>query len=226
MHIAMVNGSTRKNGATATILKKMQQILEQYDDVHIQYYDLIDYEINYCTGCRVCYRTGTCSIQSDSIEEVSAEIKRADAIIMGSSTFESYVTGILKSFWDRGHFVVEQSLYNTYGFSVVTYEIGEGNKARNAIDKFLLVSGGIRVGSLLKKLKFNEDPCADEAFVRKIEKRARRLYAAVQQKKRRTVFEFIFTKMVLIPLIWKPVFLKRRADYNGILDIWTAKGIL
>jgi multimeric flavodoxin WrbA len=226
MEIAIVNGSTRKNGSTGKILKKMCRILIKKDDVEVKYYDLVDYKIEYCTGCRVCYRTGKCSITTDKIEEISEKIKRADGIIMGSSTFESYVTGRLKSFWDRGHFVIEQSLYNKYGFSVATYEIAEGNKAINAIKKFFLVSGAIRGGSLLKKLNFNEDLFYNEKFISELEKKTEKFYKAIKERKRRNVYEFIFTKLVLIPLIWKPKFLKIKDEYKGVLEIWIEKGII
>jgi multimeric flavodoxin WrbA len=226
MKIAIVNGSTRKDGATAKILGKISEILTQEDEVEINYYDLVDYQLEYCTGCRVCYRTGKCSITSDDIEKLSEQIKRADGIIMGSSTFGSYVTGRLKSFWDRGHFIVEQSLYNKYGFSVTTYEIAEGSKALNAIKKFFLVSGAIRSGSILKRLKFNEDPFADKKFLSKLEKKVESFYQVVKGRKSRSIFEFIFTKVLLLPLIWKPRFLKRRDEYQGVLDIWKDKEII
>lgn len=226
MEIAIVNGSTRKDGSTAEILKKISEVLSKKVDLKVNYYDLVDYQIEYCTGCRVCYRTGECTITTDEIEELSKKIKRADGIVMGSSTFGSYVTGRLKSFWDRSHFIVEQSLYNKYGFSVVTYEIAEGNKALNAIKKFFLVSGAIRGGSLLKKLNFNEDPFDDEKFILELEKKTDEFYKIVKRRKRRSLFEFIFTKLILIPLIWKPKFLKRKDEYKGVLEIWRDKGII
>ncbi|WP_018249474.1 flavodoxin family protein [Orenia marismortui] len=226
MKIAIVNGSTRKDGVTAKILGKISVILTQKNDLEVNYYDLIDYQIEYCTGCRVCYRTGKCSIISDEIEKLADKIKRADGIIMGSSTFGSYVTGRLKSFWDRGHFIVEQSLYNKYGFSVATYEIAEGNKALSSVKKFFLVSGAIRGGSILKRVKFNEAPFTNQKFILKLEKKIEKFYQIAKRRKRRSLFEFLFTKVILIPLIWKPRFLKRRDEYKGVLEIWKNKGII
>jgi multimeric flavodoxin WrbA len=225
--IIIINGSPRKNGTTGVLCKRIYEILSKKDDVNIEFINLSDYKIEYCTGCRVCYKTGKCVIKKDGVEELSQRVKNADGIILGSSTFGSYLTGLLKSFMDRGHFIVEQSLFNKYGFSLVTHEIAEGNKALDAIRKFFLVSGAIRSGELLVKLNYTEDPFrVQKSLEKRLMKKMDAFFKNVKNKKKRSIFEFIFTKIILVPVIWKPLFLKRKNEFQGILEIWKSKQII
>ena len=42
MKIIIINGSHRKNGATALILRKMHQKLKTFPDIEIQFYHIAD----------------------------------------------------------------------------------------------------------------------------------------------------------------------------------------
>ena len=60
MKIIIINGSHRKNGATALILHEMYQKLETYPNVEIQFYNVADLNLKYCVGCCKCYKNGKC----------------------------------------------------------------------------------------------------------------------------------------------------------------------
>ena len=60
MKIVIVNGSYRKNGATALILNEMYQRLREYKDVDIEIVHVADLKLKYCVGCGNCYKTGEC----------------------------------------------------------------------------------------------------------------------------------------------------------------------
>ncbi|MBQ3513909.1 MAG: flavodoxin family protein, partial [Lachnospiraceae bacterium] len=121
MRIVIINGSHRKNGATALILNEMYRQLKKYSDVDVQMIHVADLELKYCVGCASCYKTGAC-IYKDDIENLSLSIAEADGVILGSPTYASNVSGQMKVIIDRGHFVMEQLLYGKYVISVTTYE--------------------------------------------------------------------------------------------------------
>jgi len=104
MVITVVNGSPRSNGATATILKEAQRYLAEKDGVQVQYVDLSKLEMRFCKGCLACYRTGKCAIADDEVEAIANKVKASDGIIIGSPTYGSNVSGLLKNFLDRAHF--------------------------------------------------------------------------------------------------------------------------
>ncbi len=102
MKILMINASPRNNGATSAILKALQISLANYRDVNIKCIHLSDLKLNYCSGCAVCYKTGSCFMKDD-LENLSIEISQADGVIFATPTYVSNVTGQMKTLIDRGH---------------------------------------------------------------------------------------------------------------------------
>src|SRR5512143_1689965 len=103
MIITIVNGSPRSSGATATIPKEAQHYLAEKDGAQVQYIDLSKLDIKFCKGCLACYRTGKCSVTDDEVEAIANKVKASDGIIIGSPTYGSNISGLLKNFLDRGH---------------------------------------------------------------------------------------------------------------------------
>ncbi len=65
MKIVIVNGSPRRNGATAAILHSIEkQLLSLGADV--EYYDLSVLNMIQCRGCCACYSTGKCVFNDDA----------------------------------------------------------------------------------------------------------------------------------------------------------------
>lgn len=73
----------------------MYQKLKTYPNVEIQFYNVTNFNLNYCVGCCKCYKNGKC-IFNDDIEKLSEIIETADVIIIGSSTYASNVSGQMK----------------------------------------------------------------------------------------------------------------------------------
>ena len=113
MKIVLINSSARKNGATAIILSEFADILSAKENVELISVNLSDLKINFCEGCCGCYRNGICHLDDDA-EMLSALISNADGIIVGTPNYASSISGQLKTFVDRGHFVIEQLMKNKY----------------------------------------------------------------------------------------------------------------
>ena len=139
MKVIIINGSTRIKGLTAQILHSIEdRLLER--GAEVEFYDLIKLNMKQCTGCCACYRTGCC-IFDDDAEKLSARIAEADGVVIGSPTYASNVSGLLKQFTDRGHFVIEQLLHGKYAVSVATGEnYGSGDTSK-ILTKLLAYSG-------------------------------------------------------------------------------------
>lgn len=225
MHISILNGSPRTNGATASLLKKAKEILSSKSNISVDYFDLASFEMQFCKGCITCYRTGKCIIQNDGIEELSIKIRNSDGIIIGTPTNGSNVSPILKNFMDRSHYLLEQALYNKICLSIVTYEIADGNEAKKIVDKFFMISGGIRQKGLIAKVDFNENPFKYKNVESKLVKRINQLIETIEKKKSKSIFDNILVDNIIIKHIWRPVFLKNSVKYAGILAAWKEKGI-
>ena len=72
MKIMIINGSPRKNGATAYILHRIEEVLSSMG-VEVIIYNLIEQKMALCNGCCVCYKTGYC-VYDDDAENISKQI--------------------------------------------------------------------------------------------------------------------------------------------------------
>jgi multimeric flavodoxin WrbA len=226
MQISIINGSPRSKGATATILKECQRYLQEQYQADVDYIDLASTEMRFCKGCIACYRTGQCIIKDDGVEALANKVKAANGLIIGTPTHGSNVSSLLKNFMDRGHFIVEQGLKDKPGFSLVTYEIADGQEVLKVVEKFLLVAGAGRRGKLLVKLDFNLDPFANNNLKTKLYGQLDKFVEAIVEKHPKDTFERIFNDWIVVNLIWKPIFLRQPKKYSGILKSWREKGIL
>lgn len=99
MKALCINGSPRTRGSTACILENIQKGLEEVG-VFVKYYCLGEVNINYCKGCKECYKEGIC-IQHDDMDKIIADFKESDIVVIGTPDYWSDVSGQLKVFFDR-----------------------------------------------------------------------------------------------------------------------------
>lgn len=225
MKISIVNGSPREKGATGKLLREAQTYLESKENISVQRFDLAKLEMKFCKGCIACYKTGTCIIKDDGIEEIAQTLKNSDGVILGSPTYGSNVSGYMKNFMDRGHFIVEQGLYNKYGFSLATYEIADGGQTLKTLQKFFLVSGASRRGKLLVKVDFNKDPLTNSSIKNKLHRKLDLFTNAIIRKQKRTLFERLFNDTIVVNTIWKPHFLAHPKQYAGAMKLYEERNI-
>ena len=217
MKIVIVNGSYRKNGATALILSEMHQQLKKYSDVDVQMIRVADLELKYCVGCGSCYKTGAC-IYKDDIENLSLSIAEADGVILGSPTYASNVSGQMKVIIDRGHFVMEQLLYGKYAICVTTYENYGGMDSAKILNRLLSYSGAKISGEVVVRNKFNRNPLEDIRVKRGVYKKVNRLYKDIVGK-RRYIFQNI-KHFIVFRIGIKPFVLKKGLQYEGVIKHW------
>ena len=248
MKIIIINGSPRTNGFTATILHSMEANLIS-KGAEVEYFDLSSLKMEQCRGCCSCYQTGHCHIKDDA-ERLSTMIASADGLILGSPTYASNVTGLMKVFIDRGHFVIEQLLTGKYCVTVATGE-NHGNRDANKVLKNLVTySGGTLIGSVVMNATFNSvrfsdlDKTHNKAqdktqngvqnrahdrsqlveFRMKTMKISNQLYDAISKKKTypiQRIFHWFILNIGIKPLV------KRKGDkYQGVVDKWTRLGII
>ncbi len=222
MKIIVINGSHRKNGATAMILHEMYQKLETYPNVEIQFYNVADLDLKYCVGCCKCYKNGKC-ILNDDIEKLSENIETADGIIMGSPTYASNVSGQMKVLIDRGHFVIEQLLFGKYAISVSTYENYGGKDTGKILNRLLSYSGANISNSLVIKVPFSTNPLSSLKTQNKVNRAINNFYDDIYKQKPylyQKIKHFIIFKFGIFPFVSK-----KGSEYQGVISKWKKLGI-
>ena len=222
MKVLIFNGSPRNNGTTATVLHRIETELKK-GDVEVDFYNLGSIEMSHCTGCCSCYRTGACCL-SDDAEILSQKISEADGIVLGSPTYASNVSGLMKDFIDRGHFVIEQLLYGKPCITVATGENYGNRSARKVLDNLVLYSGGKISDHILLKVPFNGISGMKKAITRKTFRASERLIWEIKGKKKHLVQ--CFCHGIIFRLGIRPFVMKKGAAYAGVVRKWKKRGIV
>ena len=221
MQVLIINGSPRKNGVTAAVLHRIEENLRKAG-IDVLFYNLGEMKMSHCTGCNYCYRTGYCCMEDDA-EQLSKRMEEADGVILGSPTYASNVSGLMKDFIDRGHFVIEQLLHKKYCITVASGENYGSRDTLKILKNLVLFSGGRLSGKLRIQAGFNdlegmirkrkgEIDYVSQSFIRAIK---RRQYYPIQS----IIHFFIFHLGI------KPFVKKKGTLYQGIRGKWSKLGI-
>lgn len=222
MKIIIINGSYRKNGATALILHEMYKKLGTYPNVEIQFYNVADLNLKYCVGCCKCYESGKC-IFNDDIENLSKNIETADGIIISSPTYASNVSGQMKVLIDRGHFVIEQLLFRKYAVSISTYENYGGKDTSKVLNRLLSYSGATISNSLFIKVPFSANPLSDSKTQNRVNRAMDKFYNDIYKQKPylcQKIKHFIIFRFGIFPFV-----IKKGSQYQGVVSKWKKQGI-
>ena len=104
MKIIAISGSPRK-GNTDFMLNT---ILDEITDHQKELILLREKNIQYCTGCDICYNEcKPCSIDDD-MPEIIEKLLEADLIIFGTPNYFSNVSGLMKVFMDRTNELIKE----------------------------------------------------------------------------------------------------------------------
>jgi multimeric flavodoxin WrbA len=151
MKVVAFNGSARKDGNTALLIRRVFKILEQ-EGIETEPIQLAGEPLHGCNACRTCYTTKNerCIIEDDKLNEYIQKMKTADAIILGSPTYFSMMSSEMKALIDRAGFVTRANghlLKHKVGAAVVAVRRAGGMPTFDAINHFFLINNMIVPGS-------------------------------------------------------------------------------
>jgi NAD(P)H-dependent FMN reductase len=99
MHVLVLNGSPRKNGTVATLLKHIMDGVN--GENVIEWIDVCKLNMKNCTGCMACREKKICVLPEDDAHLVGRKIARADALIVGTPVHWGNMCASLKLLFDR-----------------------------------------------------------------------------------------------------------------------------
>lgn len=99
MYILVLNGSPRKNGTVASLLKT---VVEGISNQHqVEWINLYELKINPCRACMKCRPDQECILPQDDAHIVGRKIRDADVLIVGTPTHWGNMSAQLKLLFDR-----------------------------------------------------------------------------------------------------------------------------
>jgi multimeric flavodoxin WrbA len=149
--VVAFNGSARKDGNTALLLKRVLKVLEE-EGVETELVQLAGQQIRGCTACRTCFETKNqrCIIDDDNVNLYIQKMVEADGVLLGSPTYFSMMTPEMKALIDRVGFVARaqpEILRRKVGAAVVAVRRAGGMPTFDAINHFFFINEMIVPGS-------------------------------------------------------------------------------
>ena len=116
--------------------------------------DITKKKINYCKACDNCYKQGRCA-QNDDFNDVFAQVRAADGIILASPVYFNSVSAQLKTFIDRTsdsrHCML---LEGKYGMSVATTAGSGADRTVDYMNEYLVNTGAFVVGGAFTAMPY------------------------------------------------------------------------
>ena len=230
MKVIIINGSPRRKGITAAILHEIEQGL-LVKGIEVMFYDLDAIKMAHCLGCCSCFQSGHCCIKDDA-EKLSEQIAEADGVILGSPTYASNVSGLMKDFIDRGHFVIEQLLHGKYCITVSTGENYGNRDTSKVLGRLVVYSGGLISDSIVVKAPFEaavlgntqKQNGSDKEERKSIcSKAAEKMIREMKQRKKHPLQNL--QHFIVLNIGIKPFVKKKGIAYQGVMEKWRKMGI-
>lgn len=151
MKVIGINGSPRKEGNTALIIREVFGELEK-NGIETELVQLSGSRVQGCIACYACMknRDKQCAVKNDPMNEFIAKMLEADGIILGSPTYFADVTAEMKALIDRAGLVARANDYmlkRKVGAAVMAVRRGGAIHAFDTMNHFLHYNQMMLVGA-------------------------------------------------------------------------------
>ena len=151
MKVLAINGSARRDGNTAILIRRVFSVLEK-EGIETELVQLAGEVVRGCTACNRCQtnRDGHCALAGDIVNDIIDKMAAADGIILGSPTYFADITSELKALIDRSGRVggANGGLYRRkVGAGVIAVRRGGAIHALDTIHHFLHITQMVVPGS-------------------------------------------------------------------------------
>ncbi|MDR0930363.1 MAG: flavodoxin family protein [Clostridiales bacterium] len=158
--LLVINGSPRKNGNTARMLKTITDYCDKAG-VETEFFQAGGNMVHGCIACGKCAEhKGECTFGDDFINELYQKVKAADAIVIGSPTYYGDVTTEVKALMDRIGFISGRDgrpLSRKIGAAVVSVRRCGGMHTLDTINHFYGINDMIVPGSTYWNMTLSRD---------------------------------------------------------------------
>ena len=161
MKVVAFNGSARKDGNTAILIKTVFRELEK-TGIKTELVQLAGKPVHGCIACRKCFsaKNSKCAQTGDIVNDCIAKMAEADGIILGSPTYFANITPEIKALIDRAGFVAranENMLMKKVGAAVIAVRRTGAIHAFNSLNLFFLITQMIIPGSSYWNIGFGRE---------------------------------------------------------------------
>jgi multimeric flavodoxin WrbA len=161
MKVLAINGSARKAGNTAILLRHVMDELEK-EGIETELVELAGKTIHGCKACYVCSKNqdNQCSHKKDDLNAVLDKMVEADGFLIGSPTYFADVTAEIKALIDRSGMVARANgnlFSRRVAAPVVAVRRAGSIHAIDTINHYLSITGMIIPGSTYWNMGMGRD---------------------------------------------------------------------
>jgi multimeric flavodoxin WrbA len=152
MKVVAFNGSARKDGNTAILVRRVFAELEK-EGIETELVQLAGQTIRGCTACGKCRenKNQRCVITGDIVNDCIAKMVEADGIILASPVYFADIPSEMKALIDRAGYVTRGNgdmLKRKVGAAVIAMRRAGSVHAFDSINHFFLIGQMIVPGSI------------------------------------------------------------------------------
>ncbi len=173
MKVIGLNGSARKDGNTAIVMRHVFGELEK-EGIETELIQLSGMKIHGCLACFKCSsrKDGLCGQRDDDGNALISRMAAADGILLGSPTYVADVSPEIKAVMDRACLVSRANgafLRRKVGAAVVVARRGGAIHAFDSLNHFFFISEMVVPGSSYWNIAMGRDPGQVESDAEGIE---------------------------------------------------------
>jgi multimeric flavodoxin WrbA len=162
MKVIALNGSARKDGNTAILLRLVLKELEN-EGIETELVQFAGHSIRGCQACLKCFenKDGRCAVKKDILNDLLAKIEEADGLLLGSPTYFSDASSGMRAFIERCGYVARANDYmfkRKVGASVVAVRRAGAINAFNSMNLFLHYMQMVMPGSSYWSIGIGRNP--------------------------------------------------------------------
>jgi multimeric flavodoxin WrbA len=163
MKVVAFNGSSRRDGNTALLLRRVLAELEP-EGIETELVQLAGLTLAGCRGCLACERAGDAhchGVPDDGLNACIDHMLAADGILIGSPTYYANCTATTQALMERAGYATRRShnpLARKVGAAVVAVRRGGAIHAFDSINHWFQINEMIVVGSSYWNIGIGREP--------------------------------------------------------------------
>ena len=151
MKVVAFNGSARRDGNTAILIRAVFKELE-LEGIQTELIQLSGKTIHGCRACYQCFanKNQQCAVNDDEINEYIGKMREADGIILASPTYFADCSALIKALIERAGMTARANddlFKRKVGAAVVAVRRAGALHAFNSLNHFFTIGQMIVVGS-------------------------------------------------------------------------------
>lgn len=161
MNVLAINGSVRKGGNTALMVRKVFEELEA-EGIQTRLEELHGVKLPGCIACYECFKRKDkrCAVKNDRMNEYIELMLEADGIILASPTYFADATAGIRAVIERAGMVARANgdmFARKVGAPVVAMRRGGGMQTFNSLNAFFFIGQMIVPGSSYWNMGFGRE---------------------------------------------------------------------